>query len=113
MSIQIRIAIFLFAIFLLLLIISSLKKDKMPIKYSIIWFLTIILILLLSIVPSFLTFISEFFGFEALSSMITGIMLILLIIICMSLTIIVSNQNKKIINLIQEVSILKEKKNGK
>lgn len=109
MSFKIKLVMFIFSIILILLVCYILKKEKMPVKYSIIWFSSALIILLVSIVPGFLTGISSFLGFEALSSMITGMMLIILLSISMILTVIVSNQKKVITTLVQEVSLLKEK----
>lgn len=113
MSLKIRIVMFLFSLILSIIILRLLKKKKIPVMYSIIWFLISFLILLVSIVPSFLSFIANFLGFEAMSSMVIGMMLVLLIIVSIILTMIISNQKQIIISLVQEVSLLKEKTNGK
>lgn len=113
MSFKIKLVMFIFSVLLIILTCRNLKKDKMPVKYAIIWFSAAILILFVSLLPNFLTFISSLLGFEAMSSMVIGMMLVILLIISMVLTIIVSNQKKMITTLIQEVSLLKEKNNGK
>ena len=113
MSLKIRIVMLIFAVVLFLTIINLLRKKKIPVMYSIIWFFVSLIILLVSIVPNFLTLVASFIGFEAMSSLIIGIMLVLLIFISIVLTIIVSNQKKIIITLIQEVSLLREKSNEK
>ena len=113
MSAKIKIVMFLFSLILFIIISRLLKKEKIPVMYSIIWFFVSFLILLVSIVPSFLTFLATFLGFEAMSSMVIGMMLVLLLTVSIILTMIISNQKKIIISLVQEVSLLKEKTNGK
>lgn len=109
MSLKLRIVMFIFSLLLLLLIVRILRKDKMPIKYAIIWIFAFLLMLLVSLVPSFLTAISNLLGFEAMASMVIGMMIVILLIISIILTMIVSSQNKTITTLIQEISLLKEK----
>ena len=68
------------------------------------------MILFISIlVPGFLSFITNILGFKTSSNMIISLIIVVLIIISIALTVIVSNQDKKIRLLIQEVSILKSK----
>ncbi|MDD3453392.1 MAG: DUF2304 domain-containing protein [Bacilli bacterium] len=111
MSLKIKLGMFFFSIILALFVSYILKKEKMPVKYSIVWYLAAFIILLAAIVPNFLISISSFLGFEALSSMITGLMIIILLSISMVLTVIISNQKRTIVKLIQEVSIIKGKIN--
>ena len=54
--------------------------------------------------------IANMLGFELLSNMIFFITVGILFIICFSLTIIVSNLNKKIVQLSQEIALLKKER---
>ena len=51
-------------------------------------------------------------GFQTMSNMVIGIILVLLTFLTMALTIIVSGQKKKTTLLIQEISILKSEIRG-
>ena len=64
---------------------------------------------ILIIIPGFLSFITRCLGFQTGSNMVISIIIALLIVINIVLTMIVSNQDKKIRLLIQEISILKNK----
>ncbi len=108
MPINLRIYLIIFALFLVLLTFSILRKGRIPEKYSLIWFFIAFIILLVGIVPNFVDLISELLGFEVMANMITAIILLLMTFVTMSLTIIVSGQKKKITLLIQEVSLLKK-----
>jgi len=111
MSLSLRLLLFLFSLIYFLIIFRLLKKDKIPVKYSMVWFLASLVILILSLFPLSLSKFANFVGFLTTSNFIVAIILVLLLIITMVLTIIISNQNKKITLLIQEVSLLKGKNN--
>ena len=110
MSINLRIAISIIAIILILMTLVSVKKEKMPVKYSLIWLLSGFIILFVGLVPSTITIISNLLGFENMSNMVIGLFIFVLLLITMALTIIVSKQKKIITLLIQEISMLKDKK---
>ena len=97
----------LFIIFIICLILYFIKKDKIKIKYSIIWLLLFFLLLICLLIPGFLDFLTNALGFQTPSNMIFSMLIAVLVIINISLTGIVSSQDKKIRLLIQEVSLLK------
>lgn len=109
MNIVLRISLIIFALVLIYVITKVLKRGRMPIKYSLLWYFSALVILLVAIIPISLEFFSNLLGFETLSNLIIGIFIGLLLFLTMSLTIIISGQNKKITLLIQEISLLKQK----
>lgn len=100
---------FLFALIIIIGILYLIRKEKINIKYAIIWLLLFGLLALLLIIPNLLTIITKLLGFEVSSNMIFAIIISVLIIISISLTAIVSTQDRKIRKLIQEISIIKSK----
>ena len=104
-----RLFLIIFSICWIVIVSYFLRKDKLPIKYSLIWYTMSLVLLLLGIFPGFLNGISNLFGFKVASSFIVGVILTLLMIVTLVLTIIIADQKKKIILLIQEVSIIKSK----
>lgn len=109
MSLNLRFLLFIFSFVSFFIIFRLLKKDRIPVKYSLVWFLSSLTILIVSLFPYSLKEITEFIGFQTTANLVIGIILALLLIITMVLTIIVSTQNRKITLLIQEISILKER----
>lgn len=103
----------IFSIFVIVFLLFLLKKEKISIKYSLVWFGLFFLMLMFLLIPNFLNFVKAITGFKVESNMIFSMFLIVLVFISLTLTIIVSNQDKKIRLLIQELSILKEKINNK
>lgn len=99
----------LFVLVMLIIIIGIVKRGRISIKYSLVWFFSIFIIFISAIIPNFMQIIANLLGFQTMSNMIISLLIAILIYICISLTIIVSGQREKIKLLIQEVSILKEK----
>lgn len=90
------------------IILRSLKKGKISVKYSLIWFLMALVIFLVGVFPKFMELISKLFGFTTISNLVIGIILTLLMFITLILTMIVTNQKTQIKNLTQEISMLKK-----
>lgn len=108
MQVTLRVALVIYAIILFIVVTHLLKKEKLPEKYTILWYIFSLVILLIGIVPQFLEIISKSFGFEVLSNFVIGVLITLLTIMCLALSIMIAKQKKKITLLIQEVSILKK-----
>lgn len=91
-----------------------LREKKISVKYAIVWLIPSFMIVLLALFPIIFEYIATLFGFQTISNLVIGFLLVLIIFLIMSLTIIISNQSKRITLLIQEISILKnELKNTK
>ena len=101
------------AIILFILIAIFLKKNSMSIKSSVAWLLLPIIFLIIAIFPDPLAHLSAWLGFETFSNFLFLVIIGALVVICFFLTISLSKQQTKITKLIQELSILKEKVNGK
>lgn len=113
MSIKLRIALLIFSLIWIFIILGLIRKNKLPIKYSLVWFIAILVLLLISVVPFILEFVAKLFGFITMSNLVVGIMITLLLGITLILTMIIFHQKKQITMLIQEVSIIKGEKDGK
>lgn len=109
MSVILRISLLIFSISLIVVTTYVLRNGKIPIKYSLLWYFCSIIILVLSIFPSIIEFVANLIGFKTLSNLVIAIIISLLLFLTMALTIIVSDQNKKITLLVQEISLLKQK----
>ena len=96
-----------FIVFVIFLILYFIKKNKINIKYSIIWLLLFVLLLICLIIPGFLELLTHVLGFQTPSNMIFSLLIAVLVIINITLTGIVSSQDKKIRLLVQEVSLIK------
>lgn len=109
MSINLTVVSILFSVFIIISILILLRKKKVNIKYSLIWIILFTILLIATIIPGFLVWITHLLGFKTASNMVFSLILAVLVIITITLTMIVSKQDKKIRLLIQEVSMLKKR----
>ena len=107
MSLGLTITLISVSLFLIILTTYILKKGRIPEKYSLLWYLFAILILLVSIFPNLFGFISAKLGFQAMSNLIIGVLIAILLLLTMALTVMIAGQKKKTTLLIQELSILR------
>lgn len=108
MELKLKLCLSLFVLILLYLIIKTIKKNKLSIRYGVLWvFLTIVMEFGI-IFSKYIIKVSVFLGFEAASNMILLLLFLFLFYITFFLTLKISKQNHQIKTLIQEVSILKE-----
>lgn len=113
MSLSLRISLISFAIILSIVVTVVLRKGRIPIKYSLLWYFSSLIVFLVAVFPFSIEFLARLLGFATLSNLITAIVIGILLFLTMALTIITAGQKKKITLLIQEVSMLKEKVNKK
>ena len=92
-----------------LVTLQLLRRGRIPVKFSILWFIVAVILLVVGIFPNFIVLISTRIGFISMSNMLVVILIFLLFAMCIALTVIVSGQATKITLLIQEVSMLKKK----
>jgi len=85
------------------------KKNRITIKYAIIWYISLIVLMLFTTFPEILGWLTSLVGMELSSNFLFVLLIAFLFFICISLTIIVSEQKEKIRLLIQEISIIKSK----
>ena len=100
-------------IFQLILIIKTVRRKKLTMRYASFWIFLLILMTIVLFFPGVIYKISKLFGFETPSNMIFLLGFFFLFYISFVLTTSISVQNNKIKLLIQELSLLKEKENKK
>ena len=113
MSLALKISCVFFIIVVLIIVNYLVIKEKISIKYSLVWSIPCFILLLFIIIPGLLVWLTEKLGFQTASNMIFAALIGLLLLISLALTVIVSKQKNQIRLLIQEVSILKGNKDEK
>lgn len=88
-----------------LYVIYKIKKGQLLLKYSLLWLLLSLVILLFSIFPEPIYFMASMFGFEVASNFVFFVGLFFVIAIVLSLTIIVSKQSIMIKTLTQQIAL--------
>jgi len=111
MSTNLKLLSLLFVLVILIAITLLVKKNRITIKYSIVWYLTSLLLILFIVFPNLLGWFTNLFGIAIASNFIFALLIGFLFIITISLTTIVSVQKEQIRTLTQEVSILNKKNN--
>lgn len=109
MPLTLRLALIAITLIYILLILRSIRRKKMNVSFSIFWIIAGIILIIFAIVPNMVEAISKMIGFEAPSNMLFVLTIFIAFYLIFNLTTIISQENKKNILLIQEVSLLKKK----
>lgn len=102
----VRIALIATSLAFASVIVQLVKRKQLTMKYSFLWIILLFVILLCAILPIIPYRISDILGFETPANFIFLVAIFFLLAIALSLSIIVSKQQRKITTLIQEVAIL-------
>ena len=108
MNIRLKISLVIICLLFIAFLVKKVGKKKIELRYCLPWMLTAVLLILITIFNDLLLPIKDFFGFETLSNMIFLIGFICLGSLVLSLTSKLSLVNAKVIELTQEIAILKK-----
>ena len=104
-------ALLLASIIFLVVIIRLVATKRLTMKYSFLWLGLILVIIVCGLFPIIPYALSDWLGFDTPSNFIFLVAIFFLLAIALSLSIIVSKQQRRITTLIQELSILENKTN--
>ena len=105
MELKIKIILIISSILFLLYIFSSVNKEKAHLKYALLWMISVVFTLIVALFPNFIMIIISWLEIETISNFMFYLAIIFLLIICFSLTIIVSKQKEQILKLSQELAL--------
>lgn len=112
MNVFLQIKMIVLAIVFFIFITYFVKKKKLHVKQSLIWYLASLVLIMVSISPKCLYIVSGWFGImEATNSMFLIVIAFLLLIVFLN-NITISKHQESITLLIQEISILKSRLGG-
>lgn len=103
------IVVALICLLFLICVVWQIKKGKLLLRYALLWLVLAAVIMLAALFHDWLYPISSMLGFEAPSNFVILVALFFLLAICLSLSIIVSGQARKIKSLVQNLAILENK----
>ena len=109
MPLTLRLALIAITLIYILLILRSIRRKKMNVSFSIFWIIAGFILIIFAIVPNMVEAISKMLGFEAPSNMLFVLTIFIAFYLIFNLTTIISQENKKNVLLVQEVSLLKKK----
>lgn len=101
------------SIIVILYMIFSIRKNKLSVKESFMWILFSIVMLILSIFPHSIDNIAPFFGVEYAPVLLLTFCVVILFIINFTSGKKIDELQKKVVDLTQELSIVKAKQNEK
>lgn len=90
-------------------VVSLLKKRRLDLKYTLLWLLCGAVMLVMGIFPKSLDYLSAMLGVYSPTNALFAIISLFLILLCLSLTIIVSRLNDAVKRLTQRVALLEKK----
>ena len=113
MNKTLSIGLIIFAIIWIVTLIVAVRKQKIYVRYSMIWFFSALILLIVGIFPGIIEWINGFIGFEVIANLIIAILITLLMIITFVLTLVVTKQRKQMDQVIQELALLRQKSSAK
>ena len=93
----------------LAVILVLMRKGRMSLKYSLIWFLAGVVLLVCAIFPQTIRFFTHLLGVHSETNAVFFIGVCFLVLIVLSLTSIVSGQTERIRKLVQSQAILEKR----
>lgn len=108
MSIALRILLLAIAMVFLIEVFRLVSDGKLQLKYSLLWMLLSLILIICAIFPGIVSAFSGLLGFQTSSNFVFLVSIVGLLGICLSLTAIVSWQARDIRQLIQRVTLMQE-----
>ncbi len=107
MSKVLQLSLLLGSIAVLIFVIKNVLKNKINIRYAVIWIIWGISMVIISAFPGIVYKLASFIGIETPSNAVFLVMMFLLY--CLTIYIYFSRHNEDIINLDYEIAVLKKK----
>ncbi|MGN0368765.1 MAG: DUF2304 domain-containing protein [Wujia sp.] len=104
-----RIILSVGVILFLILIVVLMRKGRMSLKYSLIWILTGVVLLLCAAFPRFLCTVTKLLGIYSEVNAVFFVGVCFLLLLILSLTSIASGQTERIRTLVQKQALLEQR----
>ena len=104
-----RYAILLAIAVYFVVLIVMLRQKKLSLRYTLLWLCCGAVLLLLSVFPGLLRFVTSVLGFQVQSNALFAILFFFVLLILMSMTFIISKQNEYIKRLVQHAALLEKR----
>lgn len=109
MTLTLRIVLFIFTIVYILLVIKKIKKRQLQISFALFWLISGGILVIILIFPNIIDILSNNMGFKTPSNMLFVLSIFIAYYLIFGFTAKLSQEYKKNIVLIQEISILKKR----
>jgi hypothetical protein len=101
-----------FSVLFLLFVLNLVRKNKLDVKYSVIWIILSALTIIISVKPRFVEILALNLNVVYTPSLMFLCAIVAIIIYIIHLSVVITKQNKANIRLIQELSIINNKLKG-
>lgn len=108
-NVVLSIVVVLFALLFLLFTIYLIKRGRLLLRYSLMWMLLSILILIAAIFPQPILDLANLMGFSVGSNFIFSVAIFFLLILCMTQSQAISQQTLKNKTTIQQIALLEKR----
>lgn len=112
MSILLRVFLIIISLTFFVYISLMVRRNKLLLKYSLLWLVLSILGILLALVPEAAIWVSEQLGFASPANFVYVVIIVVLLVICFTYSMALSQEAAMAKELVQEVSLLKAKDSG-
>ena len=109
MTIKLQVFLIVFVLIFLVIILRLLKNGALELRYSILWFLTGLVLLLLGIFPDIMSFVAKVLGIYDVTNGLFAIALFFILLMLLSLTSITSKLNKQNKEIAQKCALMEKK----
>ena len=92
-----------------IILISLLKKNKLALRYSLLWMLSGLVMLILALFPGLLDQFAHLIGVYSSVNALFAVLISCGLMLMISFTVIVSKEKREIVRLVQENAILEER----
>jgi len=99
----------LFSVLFLVIVIELVRKNRLQERYSILWILMSLILIILSSTPSIINTFARWLDIKNPPSLLFLFGMVYLIIYSLNTTTVVSKQSEKITRLTQEIALLSKK----
>lgn len=108
MDIKLKIFLLIICVIFCFYIYQKIRREQLQLRHSLIWFITLFLLMFMTVFDEMLIPLKVFLGFETTSNMIFLIGFFIITLIIFSLTLKISLLQMNVVTLTQEVAIMKK-----
>jgi hypothetical protein len=109
MNLQLQLFLIAFVVLLAVIIVSMLRKERLELKYTLLWLAALVVTTIVVFAPQIVFQIAAWVGIINPVNLVFFVEGAFVIAILLSVTAIVSGQNRKIRRLAQEIALLEER----
>mgnify|MGYP000995701031 CR=1 FL=1 len=108
MSIRLRLVILFICVAILLCFMDMIRKDKISLKYSLPWLLSLVCVMLLAAFPGFINWVAGLLGVATPVNAVFFIVILMMLAFIFLISMISSRNSQRVTRLVQEVALLKK-----